>query len=395
MSLHSSSLPQGITIEFIAEQVSLLECLEYCEKYPIVALDTEFVRTDTFYSLPGLVQLFAGNRLFLIDPQASLDMSPLALFLSSSKVKKVMHAMGEDVDLFHHWLKVTIKNVFDTQIAAGLLGIGASVGFASLCQTLLGVELDKSETRSDWVARPLSADQITYAANDVFYLSRLYPLLLKQIDTRKLSGIVEQETERTIDSICTPSDPEFYYLKLRGAWRLEVAQQTQLQQLAAWREKQAVGDNIPRSWVLPDKLMQLVVERQPETVSQLYSIPGMPPKLVKKYGADMLRVIRVVGPTSNEFQKIMPPLSSRQQELHKALKKGIRQDAEQASIPFELLSNNKVLEELVYQSCQHNRLFIPEFYEGWRWKFVGGTLKKKMESYISKAANAENKEAGE
>ncbi len=356
--------------EYITQQHQLDDALAFCEGYELIGLDTEFVRTDTFYSNPGLVQIAAGHRIFLIDPTVNMNWDGLKAILLTTRVKKVMHAIGEDIDLFHHWLNITPVHIFDTQTAAGLLGIGQSLGFANLCQTLLGVQLDKSETRSDWTARPLSDEQMNYAANDVAYLMQLYPKLHNELIAQSLNGIVEEECARIIEGICAPSDPAMYYLKLRGAWKLPVSKQRKIQSLCSWREETAMAENRPRTRILPDKMVQPVVESNPGTVAELFTVKGLAPRLIKTYGAQIVQ--RLKDEDSNQaFQRIMPPLTPQQQTLHKALKKSIRSAAQQHGLPVEMLSNNKVLEELVSVSCKQNNLFVPDFYAGWRWSRVG------------------------
>ena len=145
----------------------------------VLALDTEFIRTRTFYAKPGLYQLFDGQQTVLIDPVTVPDLSPLWQLLQDPTRICVLHAGGEDLELLQHQSGAMPGHTHDTQLAAAFLGLGAQLGFAPLVETLLGVHLDKAHARTDWLARPLSSAQLSYAADDVIYLYPVYQQLMR------------------------------------------------------------------------------------------------------------------------------------------------------------------------------------------------------------------------
>ncbi len=154
----------------------------------VVMLDTEFVRTRTFFPQLGLIQMFDGENLSLIDPTVLDEMTPFVELLQDTSVLKVLHACGEDLEVFQNAFGCTPFPMVDTQIMAAFLGYGLSTGFAALVQDQLQVELDKSESRTDWLARPLSDKQLEYAAADVFYLLPMYEKLVEQVTQVRLVG---------------------------------------------------------------------------------------------------------------------------------------------------------------------------------------------------------------
>ena len=167
--------------QMIIDQNDLPDLLTQWSKASHLAIDTEFIRTNTFLAKPGLIQIADQHGVYLIDPLAITDLSGLVSILENPDIIKVMHAMSEDVDLLFHSLGARINRVFDTQIAAAFAGIGASLGYQNLVMQVLNVTLDKGETRSDWLQRPLSDSQLSYAAMDVVYLMKLYEALTPKL----------------------------------------------------------------------------------------------------------------------------------------------------------------------------------------------------------------------
>ncbi|PID42183.1 MAG: hypothetical protein CSB48_11680 [Proteobacteria bacterium] len=409
MTLSQPRFPRSPTssphCEFIDSQGAFDECMSLCLNSEYIAIDTEFVRTTTFYSNPGLFQIAVANRILLVDPLAVQDLSPLARVLKSNETKKIMHAMGEDIDLFKHSLKVLPENVFDTQIAAALVGIGPSIGYANLVNHLLSVELDKGETRSNWLQRPLTDRQKYYAANDVVYLVDLYHKLSSQLQQTGRKGIVEEECQRLIGVAETGSAPELYYLKMRGAWRLTRKRQVLLQRLCAWREQTAMSLNKPRARILPDAVLQLIVEKMPSDRRELSVAAHQNQQAVHQFGQEILEIInnrplsdggtegRRTGATTgagekteedtlDNFLPIMPPLTPQEQALHKKLKSLVRTVARQSDFLPETLGNSKVLEEMVFKSCAASKVVVPPFYQGWRWEKIGRQLSVVMQQYL-------------
>ncbi len=174
-----------IQINWITSNTQLNERCAHWNTLPFIALDTEFIRVDTFYPIAGLLQVSDGVSTFLIDPLLIDDWQPLAQVFSNQQVVKVLHACGEDLEVFSLLTGALPVPLFDTQVAAGYLNIGFSMGYSRLVQHVLGIELPKGETRSDWLQRPLSDLQVLYAAQDTEYLVDVYQALLAQLSEQK------------------------------------------------------------------------------------------------------------------------------------------------------------------------------------------------------------------
>ena len=165
-----------LTFEYISDDASLLSLVEQYQHSALLVLDTEFVRTRTYYAKLGLIQAYDGKTLALIDPVAIKDLSPFWQLLTDPNIVKLVHSCSEDLEVFAHYGECQPSPLFDSQIAASFAGLGHGLGYAKLVDACLQVEIDKGESRTDWMNRPLSDSQLQYAANDVFYLYKLFRL---------------------------------------------------------------------------------------------------------------------------------------------------------------------------------------------------------------------------
>jgi ribonuclease D len=218
-----------------------------------VALDTEFIREKTYYPQLALVQLAVGSDVLLLDPLALGDAAALKGLLHSPALK-LMHSPSEDLQALKHHYGVLPRPLFDTQVAAAMVGLGAGLGYQALIEKLLGIRLEKGETRSDWLRRPLSEAQLSYAADDVIHLGAAHALLDAQLRARGRRAWLDEECERQLQQAeRDEADPQ-PQLAMRSAQRLRPEQQARLRRLLLWREQQARRSDKPRSWVLDNEL---------------------------------------------------------------------------------------------------------------------------------------------
>ena len=264
-----------MTINTIDTQEAFEACCQQFLHSRFLCIDTEFHRETTYYPELALIQLGDGQHTACIDPLALQDFEPLLALFRNTDIIKVFHAAGQDLEIFHHDFGCLPEPIFDTQIAATLLGYGEQIGYAALVKTCLNVELDKSQTRTDWMKRPLSHKQLEYAANDVLYLAQLFPDMEQKLQALgRLDWLAEdfallsqlQNYEIDIDNI---------WRKTRGHQRLRGQQLAILQQLASWRETTAVKRNRPRRRILPDDaLIDLAIQQpaQPDKICSLRSL---------------------------------------------------------------------------------------------------------------------------
>src|SRR5262245_28662514 len=229
-----------------------------------LALDTEFMREKTYRAELCLVQIADGAQPVCIDPLA-VDLAPLAPLLAAPGIVKVMHAARQDLEVM---LPATglVQPVFDTQIAASLAGHPAQVGYAELTRRLLGVELPKAHTRTDWSRRPLSPEQQEYALDDVRHLGALRESLLETLRARGRLAWLEEDLAALGNADALRVAPEDAWRKVKGLPSLDPARQQLAQEIAAWRERRAVDRNRPRGWILDDACLREIVLRLPRTL---------------------------------------------------------------------------------------------------------------------------------
>lgn len=267
---------------------------QYCGQlkgHTWLAVDTEFERVSTYYPELCLLQVANNEITVVIDPLAITHLEPLYDVLYDPSITKVFHAARQDLEIFFHDKGVLPFPIFDTQIAAALLGYDKQLSYANLIIEILGVELAKTQTRTNWKRRPLSRSQLQYAADDVIYLGQVYELLLPRlIEAGKLS-LLEEECKALARPELYQPDPETMWLKIREAKKLEGKLLAVLQQLAAWREITARAENQPRKWILQDYTLVEMARSLPANPDDLSRIKGVNERLLQRHGAALLEVI--------------------------------------------------------------------------------------------------------
>ena len=225
-------------IHWILDDAGLAEHCAAWQALPFVALDTEFMRVDTFYPIAGLLQVSDGAIAYLIDPLRIGDWRPFAALLEAPNVIKVLHSCSEDLEVLLRLTGSLPAPLFDTQLAAGYLNLGFSMGYSRLVQALLDIELPKGETRSDWLQRPLSELQVRYAAEDVLHLVEVYRALMARLAPQKVEWVLEDGAE-LVANLSREVAPEDAWREAKLAWKLSRQQQAVLRALCAWREREA------------------------------------------------------------------------------------------------------------------------------------------------------------
>jgi len=238
---------------------------------PRLAIDTEFHRERTYWPQCALVQIGWPGGQALVDPLA-VDVADLAPLLVGRTV--VMHAAGQDLEVFQHSVGAVPDDLFDTQIAASFLGM-SSIGLAPLVDKLLGVHLPKADRLTDWLARPLSEDARTYAESDVLHLFELHDRMRADLEARGRLGWVRSECQALVERSLAPTDPTTAWWRVKEARRLRGTAAAVAQELAAWREAQAAESDRPLRSVLPDLALAGIAQRPPASVEDLVKIRGL------------------------------------------------------------------------------------------------------------------------
>jgi ribonuclease D len=280
-------------ILYLVDQPALDEFCTGLRGASWLALDTEFIREQTYYPQLCLIQVANTEQIACIDPLALPSLDPLLEVLYDPTVTKVLHAAYQDLEIFYYLRGAVPTPIFDTQLAASVLGYGNQVGYANLVQQMLGVELEKTHTRADWRRRPLPSAWLAYAADDVRHLREIYwqqRVMLKE--RGGMEGLDEDFTALT-DPVRYQPQPQEAWRRIREHQRLRGVQRAVLQALAAWREEQAIRNDRPRRWILHDGPLLELARRMPDDVDGLARIHGLPPATLRRHGPALLERIAI------------------------------------------------------------------------------------------------------
>lgn len=254
----------------------------------MICIDTEFVRTTQFSPRLCLTQIAAGEHIFCIDELAELDAAPLWDILCAGDGLRVVHAAKQDMEVAWVRHKRLPNPLFDTQIAAALIGQPAQVGYAGLVKSLLDIDVDKTHTRADWSLRPLAPELIAYAASDVVHLPIVYSMLREQLEKLGRYAWAVEDSARLVDPTLYIVDPDEAWRRLAGIPRLPVPAQLRARRLARWREEYAFRADRPRQWILGDKSLLDIAMRRPRNESELAGCAEVPPGVARRQGDAIL-----------------------------------------------------------------------------------------------------------
>lgn len=278
--------------QLIEDSLSLQNLCQQYKQASVLAIDTEFVRTRTLYPRLGLLQIFDGKQLALIDPIAIDDLSPFWQLLTDEKITKVLHACSEDLEVFLTSANCKPVNLIDSQIMMSFLGHGLSMGYAAMVKHFTGIELDKSESRTDWTKRPLTQKQLNYASADVEHLFSIYPKLLAETEQIGRLEFAKQETALLIERKFSPINEDQLYRQIKLAWRLNPKQLNSLQQLTKWRYQEAKKRDLPLGFVVKENTLMAVAQYNPQSLTAMNQLNGAEVLDIRHEGKAMLAVIK-------------------------------------------------------------------------------------------------------
>jgi ribonuclease D len=365
---------------WVTDDAQLQKLCQRWMNQPVIAVDTEFVRTNTFYPIAALFQVGDGTGCYLIDPLSIKDFSCFNAVLINPNVTKVMHSCSEDMEVFGRFLEVIPTPIFDTQIAAALAGYDFSMGYARLIEKLIGISLAKDETRSDWLQRPLSEPQLRYAALDVAYLLVVYGMLQKRLSDLDRTEWALQDCADIVSAASKELDPDEYYLKIKLAWKLNRQQLACLQLIAAWREGEARDQNMPRNRLIKEHALLDIARSGPTEIKQLQKFEGVSHRVVKSYGDELLDIVQQAYHLPME---ICPPLMDKPLApeaglLVKKLKQALIRKAEELEVPVEVLLRKKDIEFMVRGFIDRHEMTFPERLKGWRKEILSDHLQETL-----------------
>ena len=286
----------------ISDSRTLADLCARLARSPYVAVDTEFMRENTYWPVLCLIQIADDKEAAAIDPMADgIDMTPLLdLMVENHDVLKIFHAGGQDLEIVHNLTGKTPYPLFDTQIAAMALGMGEQVGYQNLVESWMGVKLDKGARFTDWARRPLDKRQIDYAIGDVTYLVQIFPKLLEKLKRTGRGDWLDQEMERL-------GDPSSYVNEPEQAWqRVKVPSRKpdvlgRLKALAAWREREAQGKDLPRGRIMKDETLADVASHPPKEQRDLAKVRGLSQSWAgNDIGARLMAALEASAPMSDD-----------------------------------------------------------------------------------------------
>ncbi len=361
----SATTPEPV---WISDNAALSAACEIWSGAEFLALDTEFVRTTTFFPKPGLVQLATMDNCWLIDPLSIDEWEPFRALMRNPAIVKVFHSCAEDLEVCKRLFNELPEPLFDTQLAMSLAGYGHSVGFQRALSELLQIDIPKEATRSDWLKRPLSAEQVEYAVADVYYLRRIYPMLLGQLESNDRLSWLQEDCQRLInDSRYSEDDFSDSYRRVKLGWKLRPQEQYILQRLSIWREQEARRRDVPRNKVADDRSLWNMARYKSSSKQELHKA-GLPPHIYKEAAEQLLDIIREALQADESHWPVTldRPLSVDDGNRLKALKNIVNERAEALSLPSELLASKRVLTPLARSDSDD----MPAALEGWRHEAV-------------------------
>jgi len=372
---------------YIDTPESLLKACAQLHQCKVLAVDTEFHRETTYHPEFALLQIYADQQCWLIDPIALGDLTPVWDVLCNPDILKVFHAGRQDLEIILKEAGKLPLPVFDTQVAAALLGMGQQIGFGNLVQRVVKKELAKQESFSDWVSRPLRQKQLDYAADDVIWLMPVYQYLSEQLEARGRLTWLDEEQSKLCNIATYHEDNNALLWRVKGVHKLKGRALAVLRELAGWREEQAKQRNIPRRRLIADEPLLEISRRDELDIDSIKRIRGLNQGVVRRFGSDLINIWQQgKGVAEEEFPK------PRQRNHHttgtdlrlELLDTLLRLKAEAGDISASILSSKSELGDLASWGKQR-KLPEPDLacLQGWRRELVGEDLLHLLHGDIS------------
>lgn len=376
-----------MTYKMVTNSDELQQCCAALANSSFLALDTEFLRETTYYSKLALIQVANESETYIVDPLALDDMQPFFDLVNNPDVVKVLHSARQDYEIFYNLQGHLPKPIFDTQVAASLLGYGEQIGYANLIKNLLDIDVDKSQTRTDWTKRPLNQKQLSYAASDVIHLAEIYPIMQKKLSDLNRTDWLTDDFEQLTSISCYQVDQRSMWKKIKSANRLTGKRLSIVQELADWRETRAINKNIPRKRAMSDDVIVDIANQQPANISELREIRQLNSRLQEQ---DLKQILNCIETGANKPEDEWPRFarskkpSTQQSAVVDILSAIVQLKASENSISPAFICSKKDLVKLVCGETDSN------LYQGWRKMLVGDDIQRFL-SGESKLSLIDNK----
>ncbi len=374
-----------MTVEFIDQQSDLIDFCNRIAHCEWMTVDTEFLREKTYHPQLCLIQVATIDYIACIDPLVLTNLDPILDLIYNPDITVVFHAARQDLELLFLIREALPSPIFDTQIAATVLGYGEQIGYGNLVNKCLNIELDKAHSRTDWTQRPLDPAQIEYAADDVRYLRDVYLLLDQQLTDKNRRHWLDDDFELLTNTDTYTPQPDSIWRKTKGAGRLKGVQLAILQKLASWREQRALKSNRPRRWILKDDILLDLAKLAPDTTDSLSIVRGLEDKLINRYGEVWIDLIQQAKALPKEQWPIIKkpqPLTNQQDAIVDAILALLRKLCDEHDIATSIVATRKEIEKLV--GGERDLAIL----QGWRNDIIGHQLLAFINGEISITADA-------
>ena len=368
----------------ITDDAALKAACEAASGVPAIALDTEFVRTRTYYPQLGLIQMFDGRSVVLIDPLTIGDWAPMRDLLVNKNVTKYLHAGSEDLEVFLNAFGVLPDPLIDTQILAAFCGRPMSWGFAAMVEEYTGIALDKSESRTDWLARPLTGRQCDYAAADVWYLLPIAHKLLAEADTLGWLPAALDECSLMKQRRQEVADPAEAWRDISNAWQLRTRQLACLKLLADWRLRKARDRDMAVNFVVREEHLWSVARYMPGSMGELDSL-GLSGSEIRFHGKTLLSLVEKARALPEDA--LPEPLENLidmpgYRKVFKEIKALVQDVSKEKGVSAELLASRRQINQLLNAHWQLKpQTLPPELTSGWRGELMAERLRALLENY--------------
>ena len=369
---------------YISDQKQFSKFLASAQSSSVIAIDTEFMREKTYYPSLCLLQLATPNEVAIVDTHCVCNISALASIFKNPSITKVFHASEQDLEILFHHVGVMPHPIFDTQIAASVLGHTKQVGLGALVSEYCDVHLKKTDSYTNWHARPLTKSQINYAAGDVLYLPKIYEQMLSKLKSKNRLQWLEPEFKELENPARFSVDAKSRYKRLKKVGQLVPKQLAAAREVAAWRENEAQKRNIPRKWVLTDEQIVEICRRYARTIDELYIVRGVREKLCVE---DARAVVKLMSAAFNSSPKTWPKPDHKPKNeenvdaLVDALSAVIRLRAQQNNVAFQVLASHDDIVKIA-RGYRKNIATL----QGWRKKLVGAELLEILDGKLAVVA---------
>lgn len=368
----------------ITTDEALASVCQAARQVPALALDTEFVRTRTYYPQLGLIQLYDGAQASLIDPLAITDWTPFKELLQDTNVVKFLHAGSEDLEVFLNAFGMLPNSLIDTQILAAFSGRPLSCGFATLVESYTGIALDKSESRTDWLARPLTERQCEYAAADVLYLLPIAHKLMEETQAAGWMDAALDECKLMANRRQEILDPEEAWREIGNAWQLRTRQLACLKKLASWRLRKARERDMAVNFVVREENLWQVARYMPSSLGELDQL-GLSGSEIRFHGKALVALVAEAQAMPED--QWPEPLSNLvdmpgYKKVFKAIKALVQEISETSGLSVELLASRRQINQLLNWHWKlKTQTMAPELISGWRGELMGERLKTLLVDY--------------